>query len=79
MKGDLTKKSIGGRDVARIVQRLVAAARLDGDFAAYSLRAGFVTSAASDQIFRTVIEDRQKSKAAKNSGGDSGLARRDLA
>ena len=33
----------------------------------------------SDQIFRKVIEDRQKSKAAKNAGGDPLLARRDLA
>ncbi len=29
--GDLTRNAIGGRDVARIVQRLVAAAGLDGD------------------------------------------------
>ena len=33
----------------------------------------------SDQIFRKVIEDRQKSKAAKKAGGDPLLARRDLA
>ena len=50
MKGDLTKNAIGGRDVARIVQRLVAAAGLEGDFAAHSLRAGFVTSAARKKV-----------------------------
>ena len=49
-RGDLTENSIGGRDVARIVQRLTAAARLDGDFAAHSLRAGFVTSAARKKV-----------------------------
>ena len=46
MQGDLTENSIGGRDVARIEQQLVASVGLDGDFAAHRLRAGFVTSAA---------------------------------
>ena len=50
MRGDLTSNAIGGRDVARIVQRLAAAAGLDGDFAAHSLRAGFVTSAARKKV-----------------------------
>ena len=50
MKGALTEHSIEGRDVARIVQRLVVAAGLEGDFAAHSLRAGFVTSAARKKV-----------------------------
>jgi integrase len=41
---------ISGRDVARTVQRAVAAVGLDGDFAAHSLRSGFVTSAAQKKI-----------------------------
>jgi integrase len=41
---------IDGRDVARIVQRAVTRAGLAGDFAAHSLRAGFVTSAAQKKI-----------------------------
>ena len=51
MHGNLTANAIGGgRGVARIVQRLVEAAGLDGDFAAHSLRAGFVTSAARKKV-----------------------------
>ncbi|MEO9263375.1 MAG: site-specific integrase [Candidatus Baltobacteraceae bacterium] len=41
----LTGNRIDGRDVARVVQRYVKRAKIDGDFAAHSLRAGFVTSA----------------------------------
>jgi integrase len=43
--------NIGARispyDVARLVQRVTKSAGIDGDFAAHSLRAGFITSAAS--------------------------------
>jgi integrase len=43
----MTGNRIDGRDVARLVQRVTRKARLTGDFAAHSLRAGFITTAAS--------------------------------
>jgi integrase len=43
---------IGGRDVARLVQRLARKANIIGDFGGHSLRAGFVTSAASSKGVR---------------------------
>jgi integrase len=43
--GELHATRSLGRDVARLVQRLVGKAGLEGDFAAHSLRAGFVTAA----------------------------------
>ncbi len=46
----LQEERIDGRDVARILQFAIALAGLDGDFAAHSLRAGFVTSAAQKKI-----------------------------
>ena len=50
MRGGLQGHRLDGRDVARFVQRLTGRARLEGDFAAYSLRAGFVTSGAECDI-----------------------------
>jgi integrase len=41
------KDRISPYDIARLVQRVTKAASIDGDFAAHSLRAGFITSAAS--------------------------------
>jgi integrase len=51
-------RRIGGRDVANLVHSLVRLARLEGDFSAHSLRAGFVTAASQahvslDNIMRT--------------------------
>ena len=46
MRGGLQGHRIDGRHVARLVQRLTRRARLEGDFAGHSLRAGFVTSRA---------------------------------
>jgi integrase len=43
----MTGNRIDGRDVARLVQRVTRKAHLTGDFAAHSLRAGFITTAAS--------------------------------
>jgi integrase len=43
----MTGNRIDGRDVARLVQRVTRRAKLTGDFAAHSLRAGFITTAAS--------------------------------
>jgi integrase len=50
LRGELQEKRIDGRDLARLVQRLTGRARLEGDFAAHSLRAGFVTSGAERGI-----------------------------
>ncbi len=41
---------ISGRDVARIVQRAIASADVEGDFAGHGLRAGFVTAAAQKKV-----------------------------
>src|SRR5450631_3566977 len=43
----LTKNRIAPIDVARLEKRLTLAAGIEGDFAAHSLRAGFITSAAA--------------------------------
>jgi integrase len=47
---ELTPNRIDARDVARILQRAVARAGVPGDFAAHSLRAGFITSAAAANV-----------------------------
>jgi integrase len=46
----LTANRIDGRDVARILQRAIAHTSLTGDFAAHSLRAGFITTAAASGV-----------------------------
>jgi hypothetical protein len=43
----LTANRIAPIDVARLVKRLTLAAGIEGDFAAHSLRAGFIASAAA--------------------------------
>jgi site-specific recombinase XerD len=43
--GNVTNQRLTPESVARIVRRYAAAAGLEGDFAAHSLRAGFVTTA----------------------------------
>jgi integrase len=43
----LAENRIAPIDVARLVKRLTVAAGIEGDFAAHSLRAGFITSAAA--------------------------------
>lgn len=54
----ISDRPIGGRDVANLVHVLVRRARLEGDFSAHSLRAGFITAASVahvslDNIMRT--------------------------
>jgi integrase len=44
---NLTANRIDPGDVARLVKRVTGEAGIDGDFAAHSLRAGFITEAAS--------------------------------
>jgi len=46
----LTPDRIDPRDVARVLQRAVARAGVAGDFAAHSLRAGFITAAAGAHV-----------------------------
>jgi integrase len=46
LAGELTANRIDPKDVGRLVKRVAAAAGLEGDFAAHSLRAGFITTAA---------------------------------
>lgn len=58
LQSQMLEKSIEGRDVANLVKKLTAKARLDGDFSGHSLRAGFATSATAakaslDAIART--------------------------
>jgi integrase len=43
----LTQNRIHPQDIARLVKRVMDEAAIDGDFAAHSLRAGFITTAAS--------------------------------
>jgi integrase len=43
----LTKNRLAGNDIARLVKRVTGNAGISGDFAAHSLRAGFITTAAS--------------------------------
>ncbi len=46
----LSERRIDGRDVANLVRTLASRAGVEGDFGAHSLRAGFVTSAASAKV-----------------------------
>lgn len=46
----ITERRIDGHDVARLVKSLARKARLEGDFSAHSLRAGFCTAAAQARI-----------------------------
>jgi hypothetical protein len=39
-----------GRDIARVVQRTIALAGVEGNFAGHNLRVGFVTSAALKKV-----------------------------
>ncbi len=57
MSGELQSNRIDGRDVARLVQRLADRSRLEGDFAAHSLRAGFVTSGAERGIAESSLQN----------------------
>lgn len=50
LQRELTNRAIDGRAVAELVQMLARRARLEGDFGAHSLRAGFATSAARAKV-----------------------------
>jgi integrase len=78
----LTANRIAPIDVARMVKRVTLAAGIDGDFAAHSLRAGFITSAAatkgvSEPIFSGFPAiARSRSCAATCAGRTSSTKRR---
>ena len=44
--GEMNEGRIDGKDVARLVKRIIGKAGIAGDFAAHSIRAGFITTAA---------------------------------
>jgi len=46
----LQEARMDGRDIARLVQRTIKLAGIDGDFAGHGLRAGFVTAAAQKKV-----------------------------
>ena len=50
LRGNLQENRIDPKDVALCVQRLSAAANVEGDMAGHSLRSGFITSAAINKI-----------------------------
>lgn len=54
--GTLQERRIDGHDVARLVQAVTKRGHVSGDFAAHSLRAGFVTSAAQKKIAEVDIQ-----------------------
>jgi integrase len=63
MKREVTDRAIGGRDVANLVQALARRAHLEGDFAAHSLRAGFVTVAARAKVSLDAIARTTRHKS----------------
>lgn len=50
LQRQISDSPLDGQDVANLVQKLARNARLDGDFGAHSLRAGFVTVAAQAKV-----------------------------
>jgi len=63
LRRELTSRAIDGRDVANLVQKLAQRAHLEGDFAAHSLRAGFVTVAARAKISLDAIARTTRHKS----------------
>jgi len=64
--GKISDRRLPGRVVAGIVKRRAAAAGLDGDFAAHSLRAGFATEAFGNAVpeFSVMRHGRWKSSSS---------------
>ncbi len=50
LRRELTERAIDGGAVAELIQTLARKARLEGDYAGHSLRAGFATSAAQAKV-----------------------------
>jgi len=61
----LQDRRLRDREVARIVQRAAVAAGLEGDFAAHSLRAGFITSAAVRGVAEVNIQRVSRHKSTE--------------
>jgi integrase len=59
----VSERSLEGQDVANLVQKLARNARLDGDFGAHSLRAGFVTVAAQAKVSLDAIARTTRHKS----------------
>lgn len=63
LQRQLTNRAIVGGDVASLVQKLAERAHLEGDFAAHSLRAGFVTVAARAKVSLDAIARTSRHKS----------------
>jgi len=61
----LQDRRLRDRELARIVQKAAAEAGLDGDFAAHSLRAGFITSAAVRGVAEVNIQRISRHKSTE--------------
>jgi integrase len=59
----ISERALDGQDVANLVQKLARNARLDGDFGAHSLRAGFVTVAAQAKVSLDAIARTTRHKS----------------
>ena len=63
LQRELSDRAIDGQDVASLVQTLARRARLEGDFGAHSLRAGFVTVAAQAKVSLDAIARTTRHKS----------------
>jgi site-specific recombinase XerD len=63
LQRQLSERAIDGQDVANLVQQLARRARLEGDFGAHSLRAGFVTVAAQAKVSLDAIARTTRHKS----------------
>jgi site-specific recombinase XerD len=63
LQGAATDHSIDGRDVANLIKKLAARARVAGDFSGHSLRAGFATVAASAKVSLDTIARTTRHKS----------------
>jgi integrase len=63
LQKQLSDRALDGQDVANLVQKLARNARLEGDFGAHSLRAGFVTVAAQAKVSLDAIARTTRHKS----------------
>jgi hypothetical protein len=67
--GQLTEKRLYPTDVARILRRRCAAARVVGDLAGHSLRRGFITNAAKKKVAIESIKARHRTAIERDRVG----------
>jgi site-specific recombinase XerD len=67
--GKISENRLPDRSVANIVKRRAAAAGLDGDFAAHSLRAGFATEAFSNTVQELLVMRHGRWKSSSSMRG----------